>query len=172
MQAAARTGSPEAALQFNAAFIEAAGRAGNPSAVAEGQVHRARLYHRLKDCAQAATSLRDAAARLASAEASGVVEFIRAQMLLEEAGHRATSRDRFAALSTAVDEFRALMRAVWLPRALLARARELRRLGRPIEAERDLDEGIALLDRSATTVGSAALRIEYTDYVRGFRRDD
>lgn len=167
MQAAIRSGSPEAALYFNSVFIDSAVAAHNVAAAAEGHVHRARLYYRLQDCARARASLRDASTQLSGAERSGSVDFLRAQMLLAEAStpQCEASRDRLTALSSAVDIFRGATRTLWLPRALLARARELRRLGRPSEAGVDLQDGIEILERSAGALNSATLRIEYTDDV-------
>lgn len=167
MQAAIRTGAPEAALYFNSAFIDAARQSGNPTATAEGHLHRARLYYQLHDCARASASLRDAEAQLSSAEASGSVDFLRAQLVLVQAGASEcrTDANRLDALSSAVGTFQRSTRALWLPRALLARARELRRLGRAAEADQDLRTGIDLLERSAGTLGSSTLRVEYTDEV-------
>jgi tetratricopeptide (TPR) repeat protein len=147
-------GHLDAARSLLALELAADRDAGNDALVADALVRQAVLEARLGD-ASAMTSVREASAAATRigdaalrARAFADVNFAdgAASLAQADAAH-AQARDAASPLTRAIDAYRARALPIYLPEALLLRARNARMHGDAAGAARDLDDGIAALAR-------------------------
>lgn len=146
-----RRGPALAMLQLE----EAVGRtAADDALLVDALVRQAVLHIALEDEPAASANVRDAEAALQRmrdpamrAWAAADVSFAKGAIALR--GEPARARQL---LTTAIDAYRAQQLSVLLPESFLLRARAAMQLGDPAAAMRDLDEGIAVVERQRVEV--------------------